>query len=428
MICPNCSNEMQSRGIKNGVHTYYCRNCPDGQNWQRVREVDGKILEQENNSQKSSFKQEGENIFISYVSDHVPSMDEVARLYDINMDEWEFAGLETTDWQMGRADKQTDLEFRDGVSNGYVKDSGKINRVWLHRINVKLKRKTQEIRARSFVKELIDEIKANAPIYPVITYPQLNEPVTYEITFPDVHFGRLAWGAETGDDYDINIAERDLNNVFDELLSYTKFFQVSQIVLPFMGDFFNSDNLENSTSHGTPQQEDTRWKKTFSKGCKLARTIIDKCATIAPVDVLVITGNHDEQRSFYMGEVLDAYYTNSKNVTVDNSPRNRKYRLVGKTLLGFAHGYYEKLDKLGSVMADEAPELWAKSQIREMHTGDKHRKFDASEETGVTLRILRALAATDAWTYNKAFKSQRAVESFMWHPNKGLVGQFTAQP
>jgi hypothetical protein len=84
------------------------------------------------------------------------------------------------------------------------------------------------------------------------------------------------------------------------------------------------------------------------------------------------------------------------------------------------------------MMAMEAPELWAKSIYREIHTGDKHNKKDiiysANEGNGVVVRILRSLAASDAWTFSKGFNSLRAAESFLWDKEKGLIAQFTAQP
>ena len=74
-----------------------------------------------------------------------------------------------------------------------------------------------------------------------------------------------------------------------------------------------------------------------------------------------------------------------------------------------------------------------KEPIREWHTGDKHHKKDivyaANERCGVMVRILRSLAAVDAWTFDKGFVGAvRAGESFMWHPEDGLIAQFTAMP
>ena len=156
--------------------------------------------------------------------------------------------------------------------------------------------------------------------------------------------------------------------------------------------------------------------------------MIDRCSQVAPVDVLVVRGNHDEERTFYLGDALECWYHTNPNVMIDNAAKSRKYYQFGKNLIGFSHGYDEKLDKLPMIMSLEVPEMWAQATYREFHTGDKHHKFDTSEN-GIVVRILRALAAPDAWTYNKGYiGSIRAAESFMWHPTNGVVAQFTARP
>jgi hypothetical protein len=160
--------------------------------------------------------------------------------------------------------------------------------------------------------------------------------------------------------------------------------------------------------------------------------MIDACAAIAPVDILIISGNHDQQRSFYLGEVLSAWYANNDSVEIDNGAAPRKYYKFGNSLIGFAHGYSEKVQNLPLIMALEAPDMWAKTNYREWHTGDKHHKedmvFRANESNGVLVRILRSLAPDDAWTFGKGFKSLKAAEAFLWHKQNGLLAQFTAKP
>jgi len=321
------------------------------------------------------------------------------------------------------------LESRCGAVE--VAGRGKMLVVPLYHIKAKFKRKTQEIRMQLALEDFKADAKAHAPKYPKIKYPSYKEGMMYEIAFPDLHFGRLTWGEESGDDYDIKIAAETLHKVVDDLLGRVQREPVERILLPLGNDFFNVDNKSDTTAHGTPQQEDTRWKKTYKKGRELLVDVIDKCSQVAPVDVLVIPGNHDEQKTFYVGDSLECWYHASKDVVVDNGPKDRKYYLFGENLIGFAHGYWEKLNKLTSVMPLEEPELWAKSKIREFHTGDKHHKQDlvhiTDEGTGMVIRVLRSLAGTDVWSYDNAYVGAlHAAEGFLWHPTKGLIAQFTS--
>ncbi len=378
-------------------------------------------------SEKSSYRTDGENIWVSYKDDHIPSTQEIAEKYQVNLNEWQIKDFEVTDWNMGRKDIEKDIHWENGkITDGsYSKDSGKLNKIFLHRINVRFIRKTEEIRTSNTVLEMIEEAKTFAPKYDKIEYPVFEDGMLYEIDIFDLHFGRLTWNEESGSDYDVKIAKKNFHRTLDELLSHTKNFNIEKILLPVGGDFFNVNSKTNMTVRGTPQQEDTRYQKTFRLGRQLIVEAIDKCSQIAPVDVLFVKGNHDEEKLFYLGDAIECWYNCNPNVKVDNGAKGRKYYSYGENLIGFTHGSEEKLDKLPITMALEVPELWAKSKFREMHTGDKHFKFD-TKENGIVVRILRSLAAADAWTYDKAFISQRSLESFLWTKKNGLMGQFTA--
>ena len=215
------------------------------------------------------------------------------------------------------------------------------------------------------------------------------------------------------------------------MLHYTVQFGINKILLPLGNDYFNVNNKANTTANGTLQQEDTRWQKTFRAGRKIAIDMIDMCTSIAPTDVLLIPGNHDEEKIFYLGDALECWYHNNKNVHIDNLARSRKYYSYGKVLLGFTHGYNENIKKLPNLMQFEVPQLWGNSLYREWHTGDKHHKVDylleVEDQIGMVIRILRSLVPADAWTFSHGFVGvPRSAEAFLWHPENGLVAQFTS--
>jgi hypothetical protein len=317
------------------------------------------------------------------------------------------------------------------VSKGDVEDTGKMLVVPLYHMELRLVRKEEEIRANSAIEEMIQDAKKFAPVYPKIKYAPSKGKMLYEIAMPDIHFGRLTWHEESGQDFDIKIAEYIVRETLSQLLQYSKNFEIGRILFPLGNDFFNANSKLNTTVKGTAQQEDTRWQKTFRAGRRLAIEMIDSCMEIAPVDVLLIPGNHDEERVFYLGDALECWYHNNKNVRIDNDAVSRKYYTFGKVLLGFTHGDAETTKKLPSLMQFEVPKLWGDSTYREWHTGDKHHKTDfvleVDEQVGIVIRILRSLAPADAWTFAHGFVgSQRAAEAFLWHPENGLIAQFTA--
>jgi hypothetical protein len=379
--------------------------------------------------------QEGDD-FINIVcaSRRMMSKEDVITSFKINTDEWAVDRFEVHTSEGYRKDRKVDWHVRDGqVLTGDVEDSGKMLIVPMYHIRVKFIRKVQEIRGRQCVEDLIQAAKAAAPKYPKITHKQTAGELLYEIGIPDLHFGRLTWEEETGENYDIKIARKMVLQVLVELLSYSKLFNVGKILLPIGNDFFNVNNKEGTTSHGTRQQEDTRWQKTYRAGRELAIEMIDTCASVAPVDVLIVPGNHDEERIFALGDALDCWYHGNKRVTVNNKAMKRKYYVYGNNLIGFTHGSEEVRGSLTAIMPVEVPDLWAKTTYREWHTGHKHHKTDTvqrvDENFGIVVRILRSLAPIDAWTFDQGLVGAlHAAEGFLWHPEKKLIAQFTAVP
>lgn len=383
--------------------------------------------------ERTDFEQGNDFINVVCASRRVLSKDDIIKQFNIDLDEWEIDRYRVKTSEGYRKDRQVIWKVENGnVIEGNVKDTGKMLVVPLYHIELRLIKKKKYVDAKIAVESLIEEAKKYAPKYKKIQYKNTDSGFLYEIDMPDIHFGRLTWDEESGENYDVKIARSAIESTLGKLLAYIDGKSVSKILLPLGNDFFNVDNKFNTTTNGTPQQEDTRWQKTLELGLNACVWMIDTCSQFAPVDVLVVPGNHDEQRMFSIGIALSCWYHANPNVMVNNHPKKRKYYPFGKNLIGFAHGYDEKLDRLPLLMAIDEPQLWAQSTYREWHTGDKHNRKDlipkTDEGSGIVVRILRSLAALDAWTFNSGYRSLRAGESFLWHPENGLVAQFTATP
>ncbi len=60
----------------------------------------------------------------------------------------------------------------------------------------------------------------------------------------------------------------------------------------------NIDSPANTTTGGTPQSVDNRFPKIITVVKNLLIKTIDELSLIAPVDILVIPGNHDRDTMF----------------------------------------------------------------------------------------------------------------------------------
>lgn len=373
-------------------------------------------------------------INIVLTSPRILNVDDIIEQFQIDTDIWELVPpLVVTTHEGYRKDREVEWEVTNGsVTHGHVRDSGKLVIAPLVGITARFRLKRDEIKATRTFESFVESAKKFAPKYPKISYPKITEGLLYEIALPDMQIGRMVSGAISGEELTPESVIKRADGAINALIGMVSGFPVSRILFPVGNDFFDSDNILMTTVHGTPQQDDPRWQRVFDMGRDFLIRTTDKLSQIAPVDIVVIPGNHDESKMYFMGAVLDAQYHTNPNVTVDNSHQMRKYYQFERNLIGLTHGYYEKYRELDSLMAYERPLLWASTDNREWHVGDRHHKKDMLLKTeefpnGVVVRILRSLASPSAWEYNKGYVgSLKAAEGLLWHPTRGVVAQFTA--
>jgi len=241
-----------------------------------------------------------------------------------------------------------------------------------------------------------------------------------EINISDHHFGKLAWPKETGHKpYDVQIAQAMFQRALNTLIERSRGYKFDQVLFVVGNDLLNSDNVENTTTKGTIVTTDIRYHKTYRTVRYTLIESIEKLKKIAPVTVMVVSGNHDQLAAWHMGDSLESWYRNDEDVTVENDPKYRKYFQFGKVALGFTHG--DKGSDYPMLMATEQPVMWASSKFREIHTG--HRHCDkVTEDHGVKVRILPALCPADDWhSENGYVGNMRQAEAFIWNKDQGLI-------
>jgi hypothetical protein len=250
----------------------------------------------------------------------------------------------------------------------------------------------------------------------------------------DTHFGKYAWGRSTGEaDYDLDIAARLVREASAELLDAATAYAPGRITVAGLGDLFHYDTPGGTTTSGTPLERDGRLQKMISVGTDALVGVIDTAAEVAPADVLVVNGNHDETLTWAFHRIAVERYARSKRVTVDGTYTPRKYLTHGANLLGFVHGHRAKR-RLPQLMAHEAAAAWAMSPYREVHTGHLHHQaaeWQRPIETidGVLVRIAPSLGPADDWHAASGFVgARRAMELFIYDPAGGLRAMHVAGP
>lgn len=319
------------------------------------------------------------------------SDEEMAEMFDVDMDLWRVTKRVTNVWGMNT---QTKLWWEPIELNHVAKN-------W-------------------------DEMLAglNGPKAPARTPEDFKSQQLYEIALFDCHIGMAAWGKETGEDYDLDIGLARMYCAFMDLLDRAP--ARAKILIILGNDLFHFDNLIDgkggATHRGTPQDVDSRWQKLFVRTCATVCEMLEEAMERHDVDVVVVPGNHDTQTSYYLGEYVSAYFRNMEGFRIDNSPSQRKYYHFGNVNLGFTHGHEEKTKDLFRLMAEECTEYWSDTYWREWHRGHLHQE-ECSEDGTMRIRTLPALSGRDAWHDQKGYAGLPGARAFLWSRHDGIVRQ-----
>jgi hypothetical protein len=242
------------------------------------------------------------------------------------------------------------------------------------------------------------------------------------IPLGDPHLGMYAWAQETGNDFDLAIAEGSLVAAVDHLIALAP--PAEECLIIDLGDFFHSDTSENRTARsGHALDVDTRWSKVLLAGIRTMRRCIDRALEKHKrVRVIVEIGNHDDHSSVMLALCLANYYEREPRVIIDTSPAKFHWHRFGKVLIGVTHGDTVKPDKLGPIMACDRPQDWGETLHRYWYTGHVHHD-SLKEYPGVIVETFRTLAARDAWHHAAGYRSGRDLKLDVIHREHGRVNR-----
>lgn len=363
----------------------------------------------------------------------IRSLDELLEFFDVDTEQWTVLTYKVNSWESQQ--KAPD---------------GSVRIVPLYQVKATLVRsfEAEADELRRVHEQLLEDLAAHAPRYELPAYrdlPVTDEPHLLEIAIHDPHIGMLAWGREVGQPYDSDIAVADYGAAVEHLLGVSSFYPIERILYIVGHDLLHVDapgvNARGgTTAAGTPQDVDSRLARMFTYARRAVVAGIDRARLIAPVDVVVVPGNHDRESMYKLGEVLYAWYRNDDAVNVIYGPNKRKFYGYGRNAFMLTHGeeYRRKRDNLPMIFATECPaELWVQSEggCREVHTGHNHVMLrggyyptaEVDESRGIRTRSLPALTPPDSWHYEQGYKHQRAATALVYRKSGGVAGehQFT---
>lgn len=236
----------------------------------------------------------------------------------------------------------------------------------------------------------------------------------------DQHHGMLAWGRETGADYDIKIGSDRLRSCMQRLVSRSP--PSKQAIILNLGDWQHTDDNRNVTpqsKHGL--DVDSRYFKILTSGVKLMIDCIDLAAQRhETVLVRNLPGNHDPHASIALTVALSAFYTNNPRITIDLDPSEFFFYRFGTTLIGANHGHKVPSDRMAIAMAVRCREDWGATKFHWFLSGHIHQER-VREVGDVRVESFQSLASPDSYAAGSAYTAGHSLVSITLDRDDGEI-------
>ena len=319
-----------------------------------------------------------------------------------NADEWEFVFLTTSMWNQHTKEQTT-------------------KQLYAVKFKIKPLIKTLTLdKALESAKEVFD--KGIEPIkFKKEKKKKLNDELLIEIPAIELHLGKYAEELESGQNYGTEIAKSRFYEILRQILEMQEIVRADRCVVMIGNDFFNSDTVGNTTTKGTQQFNDIRWKSLFIVGLELYKDFFNtlRCK-FNHVDVRLCQGNHDVMSSFYLYMALSAYYRLDAIVKFEENYREYQCYRFGDNAIFFGHGD-TNLKRLVQSIPAEFYKEWGESKFRELHVQHLHSEFTVDEHNGMITRRISSPTAVDSWHYSERFNTAvQKHQVFLWHKSQGL--------
>lgn len=247
--------------------------------------------------------------------------------------------------------------------------------------------------------------------------PHTDDDLLVVLPVGDPHVGLLSWHEDAGENFDLEIAERNLIAAFQNLIARAP--AAARCLLVFIGDNTHADGQHNTTTKGTRVDVDGRTVKMARTSLNIMRQAnalaLQKFGHVTDI---IERGNHDELLSAMTALALAMVYEDEPRVTVDTSPEMYHWYRFGQNLIGTHHGDKAKPEQLLGVMAVDRQQDWGETTHRRFYCGHYHHQI-VKELPGLIVEYLPTLASADAWHRAMGYRSQRAMYMDVFHREWG---------
>jgi hypothetical protein len=304
-----------------------------------------------------------------------------------------------------------------GVSTYYNKD-GKASGQWV-------KSRLDDDKFQELLQSAIEGFKDDLPRVSLINPPPLgNDNLLNCYVITDYHLGMLSWSEETGEDWDIQIAEDLIYKWFAQAIHQSP--DANTAIFAQLSDFLHFDGMDAVTPASKHLLDvDTRFAKLVRVAIRIIRQIINMLLQKHQhVHILMLDANHDPVSQIWLREWLAVSYENEPRITIDTSPNPYNAYEFGNTALFFHHGHKKKITDVSSVFAAQFREMYGRTKYAYAHTGHLHH-LDIKENNLMIVEQHRTLAAPDAYSARGGYLAGRDAKVITYDKRYGEVARLT---
>jgi len=282
----------------------------------------------------------------------------------------------------------------------------------------------------NYQNSIISELKKYSPTFKKIERKKEEEPHLLIIDIADLHINKFCEKHLTGDNYNSQIAVQRALEGTKGLIQKASGFNIEKILFVIGNDVLNTDNILKGTTKGTIQDTDLHWLTAFNVAKDCYIQCIEYCLSVADVDIVHCTSNHDFMSGCFLAEVIHAWFRKCENITFNIGAKYRKYYKYFSNMIELEHGEKGKMTNLPLIMAQEEPMMWAETKFRygylhHFHHLDKTQFKTSKDYIGANITYLRSPSSADIWHAESQYLNLVAVEGFVHSRNNGRVSHIT---
>lgn len=233
----------------------------------------------------------------------------------------------------------------------------------------------------------------------------INQDKMMMLTIADLHLGRYCNRRDTGIDYNIEIAKQYFNHIINELIKWQNILHAGTLLYTIGNDFFNYDNVNGTTSKGTPLMSSCSYREMYEEGLNLQIQALYKIKSLChftKIAVQMVQGNHDEMLDYTMYLTLKKLFELDDTFEFSDDYKPIQKYEFGNNLIVQQHGDINPKQLVGRMPVICGRE-WSNHDYRYLITNHRHSGKKEEDINSIKWVQQNTIIPTDTYEYKLGF-------------------------